>query len=101
MSPIEPVREYLEMCDATRRTLRPQDLTSHDEWVTTFRHTLEETYQLDLTDVRIVAAVAAGVVEGMGAAIEHDSTTRGAIAVGWALHDLAKPHLAIQGTVAS
>lgn len=91
--PLEPVREYLEMCDATRRTLRPQDITSHDEWVTTFRATLEDVYQLDLTDPRIIAAVSAGVVEGLGAAMEHDSPVRGSLACGWALFDLAKPHL--------
>lgn len=94
---LAPVREFLDMCHATRHTLRPQDITAHDEWVTIFRHTLEDVYQLDLTDPAIVAAVAAGVVEGMGACIEHGSPTRGALAVGWALYDIAEPHLTPAG----
>lgn len=89
---IESVREFLEMCDATRRSLRPSDITAHDEWVTTFRRTLEDVYHLDLTDATVVAAVCAGVVEGLGAAIEHEAPARGALACGWALYDLALPH---------
>lgn len=94
MSAIETVREFLDMCIATRRSLSPDDQLEAMSWSLEFRHTLEETYHIDLTDPAIVTAVAAGVVEGMSRAVQQDSLTRGALECGWALYDLARPHLA-------
>jgi hypothetical protein len=98
--PLTPVREYLAMCDATRRDLTPAQRADCDCASAQLRETLIKTYGLNPSDVRTLLAVAAGVVEGMGAAIDHTADgvdvrgiNRGALAMGWALYDLAAPHL--------
>jgi hypothetical protein len=98
MSPsLEPVREFLEMCDATRRSLPAEDQDVIDDRSAAFRDELTTIHELDLTDPEIIAAVTAGVIQGMGATIEHGedaqtvhrAATRASLALGWVLYDLA------------
>lgn len=90
---IAPVAEFLELCAATRQGLPVSDITAHDEWVTDFRHTLEDVYGLDMTDPAILVAVAAGCIEHRAASLEQGDPVRGVLAVGWALADIAGPLL--------
>lgn len=89
--PMQPFRQFLDMCRAN--AIRTDQMTAHDEWITSFRQALEDDYGLDTSDPKIVAAVLAGIVEGVTAVREHDSASIAALLLGWAVWPLAVPHL--------